>query len=65
MKEKDYMFIRSSLYFLYLSISDLPLGILKMLILLCFRDVLQIVACQIASGLIYQPVCAVNVQYLH
>ena len=52
MKEKDYMFIRSSLYFLYLSISDLPLGILKMLILLCFHDVLQIVACQIASGLI-------------
>ena len=40
--------------FLCSTIPDLELGILKMLIRVCFRDVLQPDS---------QPVCAVNVQY--
>ena len=51
--------------FLCSSIPDLDLGILKMLIRVCFRDALQ-------PGVYYlflawydsQPVCTVNVQYL-
>ena len=49
--------------FLCSGVSDLALGILKMLICVCFRDVLQPVLYKFVwYG--SQSVCTVNVQYL-
>ena len=42
MEDKNDMLICSSLHFICSDIPDLAIGILKMLIPLCFSDVLQI-----------------------
>ena len=47
--------------FLCSAIPDLDLGILKMLICVCFCDVLNLIY---SWHDITQPVCTVNVQYL-
>ena len=51
--------------FLCSVIPDLDLVILKMLIRVCFRDVLQPAVYQYVPGMIWlSAVCTVNVQYL-
>ena len=51
--------------FLCSVIPDLDLVILKMLIRVCFRDVLQPAVYQFVPGMIWlSVVCTVNVQYL-
>ena len=51
--------------FLCSFIPDLDLGILKMLIRVCFGDVLQPAAYKFVPGMIWlSAVCTVNVQYL-
>ena len=51
--------------FLCSFIPDLDLGILKMLIRVCFGDVLQPAVYKFVPGMIWlSAVCTVNVQYL-
>ena len=55
------------LFFPFLSsgIPDVALGILKMLIRVYSRDVLQPAVYQFVVGMIYfQPICTVNVRYV-